>query len=98
MVPNPMASGLIAYLLAIFYMQSRNQLCFCPLFLLREFCRYLLGKTEKAGRATIFLYFDLALHMMFFHIAFFLLIKKNGENLQDFSLLLAHRIIACIFS
>jgi hypothetical protein len=36
--------------------------------------------------------FDLALHMMFFHIAFFL-IKKNknfGENLQDIFFILAY--------
>jgi hypothetical protein len=56
LVPNPTASGLIAISLAILCMQSRSRLCFCPLFLLREFCRYFLGKTEKAGRATVFLY------------------------------------------
>jgi hypothetical protein len=63
-------------------------LCFAPYILFRDLYRCLLGKTEKAGRATVFLYwislFDLTLHMMFFHIAFFLIIKKkNWENLQD---------------
>jgi hypothetical protein len=50
-------------------MQSRNQFVVPPI-LLREHCRYFLGKTEKVGRATFFLYwhlrFDLALHMMSF--------------------------------
>jgi hypothetical protein len=56
-------------------------LCFAPYILFRDLYRCLLGKTEKAGRATVFLYwislFDLTLHMMFFHIAFFLIIKKK---------------------
>jgi len=42
------------FYLIYLYMQSRNQVCL-PLCLLREFCRYRLGKTQKAGRATGFL-------------------------------------------
>jgi hypothetical protein len=67
----------------------------CPMFLLRELCRYLLGKTKKAGRATVFLYWHLwaftgvilPLHMMSFPYCMFwlfFLIKKKLENLQDF--------------
>jgi hypothetical protein len=56
-------------------MQSRNQFDVPPI-LLREHYRYCLGKTEKAGRATVFfcigiIRFDFAMNMMFsFHIAF----------------------------
>jgi hypothetical protein len=77
---------------------------FCPLFLLREFCRYFLGRQKKQVERLLFcigiIRFDLALHMMFFHIAFFFFlkkIKKFGENLQDI-FLLAYQIIACVFS
>jgi hypothetical protein len=84
-------------------MQSMNQFVVPPI-LLREHCRYCLGKTEKAGRATIFfcvgiIRFDLAMHMMFsFHISFvFNKKKKNiGENLQDIFFGISD--IACIFS
>jgi hypothetical protein len=68
-------------------MQSRNQFV-VPSILLREHCRYLLGKTEKAGERLFFcigiIRFDLALHMMSFpYCIFFNLKKKIGENLQD---------------
>jgi len=39
-------------------MQSRNQFYFGPLFLLRKYCRYYLGKTEKAGLVIVFLYWE----------------------------------------
>jgi len=53
-----MASGLIAYFAVIFYLQSRNQwyFAFAPYILFGDLCRCLLGKTEKAGRAAVFLY------------------------------------------
>jgi hypothetical protein len=63
-------------------------LCFYPLFLLKEFCRYLLGKTEKAGRATVFLYWY---HQVWSCIAYdvisilhVLIKKKLGEFARFF--------------
>jgi hypothetical protein len=62
----------------------------CPLFLLRELCRCLLGKIEKEGRATVFLYWYLwaftgvilPLHMMSFPYCMFclFLIKKKRKK------------------
>jgi hypothetical protein len=72
---------------------------FCPLFLLREFLQVLLGRQKKQVKRLIFcigiIRFDLALLMIFVHTAFVLIkTKKNkkqkiGENLQNFSFLLA---------
>jgi hypothetical protein len=59
----------------------------------REHCRYLLGKTEKAGRATIFSVlasssfhrFDRALHMMSFPYCIFFFLKKKKKNWGEFA-------------
>jgi hypothetical protein len=71
----------------------------CPLFLLRELSRYLLGKTEKGGRATVFSVLaslssyrcDLTFACDVISILHFFIIKKRKEkkgyfreNLQDF--------------
>jgi hypothetical protein len=39
--------------ICVLTMQSMNQFVVPPI-LLREHCRYLLGKTEKVGQATVF--------------------------------------------
>jgi hypothetical protein len=104
-----MALGLIAYFAIIFYLQSRNQWYFVlpPIFCLEISAGLYWGRHKKQVERLFFcigiIRFDLALHMMFFHIAFFLIIiiiikKKFGENLQDIFFSLAYQIIACIFS
>jgi hypothetical protein len=62
LVPNPRASGLFALhnILLLYFVLALQlgTIVICPLFLLREFCRYYLGKTEITCWATIFLYWQ----------------------------------------
>jgi hypothetical protein len=54
-VPNPKASGLIActfYIIFMCLLCNLGTSLLCPLFLLRELSRYLLGKTEKASLSS----------------------------------------------
>jgi hypothetical protein len=77
-----MASGLVAYFAVIFYLQSRNQWYFVlpPIFCVDIFVGVYWGRQKKQVEGLFFcigiIRFDLALHMMFFHIAFFLIIKN----------------------
>jgi hypothetical protein len=61
---------------------------FFPLFLLREFSGILCGRQKKQVKRLPFcigiIRFDLALHMMFFHSAFFL-IKKLKKKWGEFA-------------
>jgi hypothetical protein len=96
----------LSYLILV--VQSRN---FYPLFLLREYCRYYLGKTEKASRATVFLYWQHwayiglimpCIHVVwcYFHIVCFYFKKKKwGEIAWNFIFsCLGMSDIACIFT
>jgi hypothetical protein len=75
---------------------------FYPLFLFRELCRYLLRKTEKAGRGIVFFFFvlassnlhrfDFALHMMLFPYCILFNKKKWGE-FAGFLFFLAYQIL-----
>jgi hypothetical protein len=84
-----MASGSIAYLSVIFYMQSRNQWYFVlpPIFCLETFAGIYWGRQKKQVERLFFcngiIRFDFALHMMSFPYCMFcfLVFKKKKKTL-----------------
>jgi hypothetical protein len=114
LVPNPTASGLIACTFSccihVLVMQSRNHFVVPPVSLERTL-QVFLGKTEKAGRATVFLYWHhlaftgliLPLHMMpfpYFMFCFFFFLKKKKKKWGEFAefYFLGSLDIVCIFA
>jgi hypothetical protein len=88
-------------------MQSRNQFVM-PLILLREHCRYLLGRQKKQVEGLFFctgiIGFDLALHMMsfpycmFYFLTFKNKIKNLGRICRIFYFSLGISDFACVFT
>jgi hypothetical protein len=87
LVPNPTASGLIAYFAVIFYMQSRNQWYFVlpPIFCLETYAGIYWGRQKKQVERLFFcngiIRFDFAFHMMSFPYCIFFKIKKKKKKI-----------------